>query len=209
MASVATVLIADDQPIVAEALSASIGRWFRVVGTVTALDHLSAKIALTSPDVVLLDLAFGKTSAMKILPQLVDRHPKCRFVVLTGHIEPVIADEALRAGAIGYVVKHSAATELRVAIEEALCGRVYLTPLLQMRGAGGATSLSGTVTLSDRQRSILALLRAGHTYPAIARRLAISTKTVEYHVAAMTRRVGVRGKTQLIRWSEQFFADEK
>jgi DNA-binding NarL/FixJ family response regulator len=210
MTHVATILVADDQPIMAEALSTSLKRWYRVVGIVTALDVLEAAIDLRLPDIVLLDLAFGKTSALELLPKLVGKYLKTRFVILTAHMEPVMADAALRAGAMGYVVKHSASSELRVAIEEALAGRRYLTPMMQSRGAGGISPLAENVPfeLSDRQRGILGLLRAGHTYRAIAGRLAISTKTVEYHVDALTRRLGIRGKAQLIRWSEQFFHSE-
>ncbi len=131
-------------------------------------------------------------------------------MILTAFLEPVLADAALRAGAVAYVVKESAASELRVAIDEAVAGRTYLTPLMQVRGAGGAAALPGAtgVTLSDRQRSILGLLRQGLTYRNIAGRLRISTKTVEYHIDMLGRRLGVSGKAQLIRWSEQFFRDE-
>lgn len=210
MKRMAAILVADDQPIMAEALSTSLRRWYRVVGVVTALDALEAEIALRSPDIVLLDLAFGKTSALALLPKFVDKFTETRFVILTAHVEPVMADAALRAGAMAYVVKHSASSELRVAIEEALAGRPYLTPIMRLRGAGGVTPLAELVpfVLSDRQRSILSLLRAGHTYRVVAGRLAISTKTVEYHVDALTRRLGIRGKAQLIRWSEQFFRTE-
>lgn len=195
---------------VAEALAASLARWFQVVGTVTNLARLDGEIAVKSPDVVLLDLEFGKTSALTILAGLVDRYPATKFVILTAFLEPVLADAALRAGAVAYVVKESAASELRVAIDEAVAGRTYLTPLMQMRGAGGATALPGMtgVTLSDRQRSILGLLRQGLTYRNIAGRLRISTKTVEYHIDMLGRRLGVSGKAQVIRWSEQFFRDE-
>jgi DNA-binding NarL/FixJ family response regulator len=196
--------------VVAEALAASLARWFQVVGTVTNLARLDGEIAVKSPDVVLLDLEFGKTSALTILAGLVDRYPATKFVILTAFLEPVLADAALRAGAVAYVVKESAASELRVAIDEAVAGRTYLTPLMQVRGAGGAAALPGAtgVTLSDRQRSILGLLRQGLTYRNIAGRLRISTKTVEYHIDMLGRRLGVSGKAQLIRWSEQFFRDE-
>jgi DNA-binding NarL/FixJ family response regulator len=112
---------------------------------------------------------------------------------------------------MGYVVKESAAAELRIAIEEALAGRVYLTPRMQALGAGASAAQFETrsVDLSDRQRRILALLREGVTHRNIAIELDISTKTVEYHVDVLRRRVGVTGKAQLIRWSEQFFRDEK
>lgn len=210
MTRLTTILVADDQPIVADALSASLGRWFHVVGSVTTLSTLDLEISARAPDIVLLDLAFGKSSALEILPRLVDRHPGTLFVILTAHAEPVLADAALRAGAVAYVVKHSATSELKVAIEEVLAGRTYLTPRLHSAGAGGAALFAEDVTivLSDRQRSILGLLRAGLPYRVIATRLAISTKTVEYHVNTMTRRLGIRGKAQLIRWSERFFRDQ-
>jgi DNA-binding NarL/FixJ family response regulator len=204
------ILVVDDHALVAEALANSLTRWFKVVGTITSLDRLETEIDLKSPEVVLLDLEFGKTSALAILGGLVDRHPGVKFVILTAHAEAVLADAALRAGAVAYVVKESAPAELRIAIEEAVAGRTYLTPALQARGAGGGAAIPHTVgmTLSDRQRDILGLLRQGRTYAKIAAHLRISTKTVEYHIDMLKRRVGVSGRAQLIRWSEQFFRDQ-
>ena len=88
--------------------------------------------------------------------------------------------------------------------------RTYLTPALQARGAGGGAGIPHTigVTLSDRQRDVLGLLRQGFTYARIAGHLRISTKTVEYHIDMLKRRVGVSGRAQLIRWSEQFFRED-
>jgi DNA-binding NarL/FixJ family response regulator len=204
------VLVADDHAIVAEALTTSLSRWFRVVGMVTALHDVRDEIRIRQPDVVLLDLEFGRTSALTILPDLVDTFPTTNFVILTAFVEPAFADAALRAGALGYVVKNSAASELRVAIEEAAAGRIYLTPAVKARGAGGARP-PGRATgfvLSDRQRDILGLLRQGLTHAATAKRLHIATKTVGYHIDSLGRRVGVAGTAQLIRWSEQFFREE-
>ena len=203
----ATILVADDQPIVAEALFASLQRWFRVVGVVTELDKIETAVEVHRPDVILLDLSFGQTSSLTILPLLVVRFPHSKFLVLTAHADPVLADAAMAAGAAGYVMKHSAASELRVAIDEVLAGRKYITPKMELSGAGGVVSPLGDVgfELSPRQLAILGLLRTGNTNSAIALQLEISTKTVEYHVELMGRRIGVRGKAQLIRWSEQFF----
>ena len=210
MKSRAAVLVADDHALVAEALATSLGRWFRVVGTVTSLDRLDGEIEAKLPAVVLLDLEFGKTSALPLLGGLVARYPATKFVILTAYAEPALADAALREGAVGYVVKESAASELRIAIDEALAGRTYLTPVIRARGAGGAIgrSMAEGIVLSDRQRSILDLLRQGLTHRVIAGRLGISTKTVEYHIAMLKRRVGVSASAHLIRWSEQNFREE-
>jgi DNA-binding NarL/FixJ family response regulator len=209
MPAKATVLVADDQPIMAEALSTSLERWYEVVGIITQLDAVEPAIARLRPDIVLLDVAFGKDNAFAILPDLVKRYPESKVVILTSHAEPVLADAAFRAGAMGFLIKHAAAVELRVAIEEALAGRTYLTPTMQELGAGGNMPLPDSVLieLSPRQRQVLLLLRAGHSHDDIAGQLDIATKTVQFHVESMARRIGVRGKAQLIRWSERFFAN--
>ncbi len=204
------VLVADDHAVVAEALATSLGRWYRVVGIVTVLERVGAAIKALAPDVVLLDLMFAGKSALNVLGGLVERHSGTRFVILTAYVEPVFADMAIKAGALAYVVKESAASELRIAIEEALAGRIYITPMIRDRGAGGGTGLASPegFQLSDRQRDILGLLRQGRTYRQIAESFQISTKTVEYHINMLKRRVGVGGRAQLIRWSEQFFREE-
>jgi DNA-binding NarL/FixJ family response regulator len=211
MSGPATVLIADDHAVVAEALATALGRWFKVVGIVTVLDRLDGEIHTKRPKIVVLDLTFGKDSAIPILRKLVDQYPDTRFVVLTAHAEPVLADGALRAGALGFVVKESSATELRIAIEEALEGRTFLSPLMQAKGAGGNSTPAAAqgVLLTDRQRSILGLLRQGLTHSVIAGKLQISTKTVEYHVDVMGRRLGVVGRVQLVRWAEKFYPNDE
>ena len=205
-----TILVADDQPIVADALTASLERWFEVLGTVTDLDLLENAIVDLRPDILLLDLAFGKRNSLSHVKGFVERYPGTRIVVLTAHAEPVLADAALKAGAMAFVVKQSAATELKVAIADALAGKTCITLFVAKLGAGGCTPIGDhiAVTVSDRQRKILGLLRAGHTYEVIANQLEVSTKTVEYHVYSLTRRLGIKGKSQLIRWSERFFLEE-
>jgi DNA-binding NarL/FixJ family response regulator len=210
MKSRATILVADDHPVIADALATSLGRWYDVIGAVGSLELLGREILALRPDIVLLDLGFGETNALNVLGDLVLSHPDTKFVILTGFSEPVMADAALRAGAFGYVLKESAPSELRVAIDEALAGRRYLTPIVRARGAGGEipARAPNTIALSDQQRSILGMLRQGMTNRAIADELKITTKTVDYHIGVLGRRVGVVGKAQLIRWSERFFKQE-
>lgn len=206
-----TVLIADDHPVVAEALSASLERWFRVAGSVETLDGLADAIRHKAPDVVVLDLSFGEESSLRVLPGLARAHPDTRFVVLTAHVEPVLVDAALRAGASAYVVKQSAPSELRVAMEEALAGRTYVTPLVRFQtpapGEDPALPAPDAIQISDRQLRILKLLRAGHTYRQIADELGIATKTVEYHINALRIRLGIARTSQLVRWAETALTD--
>lgn len=206
-----SVLIADDHPVVAEGLAVSLERWFRVAGIVDTLEGLADALRLDPPAVVVLDLSFGEVSSLRILPKLVRKHPATRFVILTGHGEPVLVDAALRAGASAFVVKQSAPAELRVAIEEALANRTYVTPKIRQHGPPLGTEPGRDprqVALSDRQLRILGCLRTGHTYREIADTLGISTKTVEYHVNALRRKIGVSSTSQLIRWMDEVFGGE-
>lgn len=206
-----TLLIADDHPIVAEALSASLERWFRILGSVVTLEALEDTLRDRAPEVVVLDLSFGEESSLRVLPNLARTYADTRFVILTAHVEPVLVDAALRAGASGYVVKQSAPSELRVAIEESLAGRIYVTPIIRHHapepGVDPALPGPDAIQVSERQLRILRLLRAGHTYRQIADELGIATKTVEYHINVLRIRLGVPRTSQLLRWAETAIID--
>jgi DNA-binding NarL/FixJ family response regulator len=209
MTTLPSLLIADDHPVVVNGLAASLGEWFRIVGTVSALDAVDARIREFSPAVVLLDISFGDRSSIRILPALVEAHPDTRFVMLTAHTEPVLVDAALQAGAAGYVAKESPISEIRGALVDALAGRTYVTPLVRARRGDQRTAdrileRPEVIRPSDRQVDILLMLRDGATHREISDKLGISTKTVEYHLNSLRRRLGIASLGLLIRWAEQF-----
>ena len=205
------MLVADDHALVADALAGAVAKWFEVVGVVTAIERLQPEIRRVSPNVVLLDLQFGKTNVLSILAKLVDRNPLVKFVILTAHAEPLFADAAIKAGAQGYLVKTSAASELRVAIEEVMSGQKYVTP--SMRAESGSVvpipRKIGEISISAKQRDVLRLLLQGLSYSEIGVRLDVTTKTVQYHVSMMTQHVGVSGRIQLIRWAEKYLKEDQ
>ena len=205
------VLIADDHALVADALAGAVAKWFEVVGVVTALERLQPEIRRVSPNVVLLDLQFGKTNVLSILAKLVDRNPLVKFVILTAHAEPLFAQAAITAGAWGYLVKTSAASELRVAIEEVMSGQKYVTPSMRVESSSvmPIPRRIGEVSISTKQREVLRLLLQGLSYSEIGVRLDVATKTVQYHVSMMTQHVGVSGRIQLIRWAEKNLKDDQ
>jgi DNA-binding NarL/FixJ family response regulator len=203
----AAIVIADDHPVIAEALSTSLAPWYRIAAVAHSLDALEGALRREAPALVVLDLSFGPANALNVLPKLVRNHPGTKFVVLTAFGERVLADACLTAGASGFVVKQSAASELRVAIEEALEGRVYVTPLIRAPTADDAVvpadlQLPPLIPLTARQEAILRRLRAGQSYRVIAAEMELSMKTVEYHVRALRARLGLARTAQLIRWAE-------
>lgn len=201
------LLIADDHPIVAEGVSTSLERWFRIAGIVTNLVDLPNALRTHAPAVTVLDLTFGNESSLRMLPRLVRDFPATRFVILTAHNDSVLADKALQLGAKGFVVKRSAPAELRVAIEEVLADRIYVTPLVRDTPAREGIvprdlAEPDQISLSERQVQILRDLRDGLSYREIADRMGLSTKTVEYHINLLRVRTGLGKTSQLIRWAE-------
>ncbi len=205
------VLVADDHALVADALAGAVAKWFEVVGVVTAIERLQPEIRRTSPDVVLLDLQFGKTNVLSILAKLVDRNELVKFIVLTAHAEPIFAQAALTAGAWGYLVKTSAASELRVAIEEVVSGLRYVTPSMRAESAPAmpVPRKIGEVSITAKQRDVLRLLLQGLSYSEIGVRLDVAPTTVQYHVTMMTQHVGVSGRIQLVRWAEKNLKEDQ
>jgi DNA-binding NarL/FixJ family response regulator len=203
-----SVVIADDHLVVAEALATSLDRWFRVAEIVDTIEKIPAALRRHNPAVTLIDLSFGQNSSLRILPKLVKDHPSTAFVVLTAHPEEVLVDTALRAGAKGYVIKRSAPAEVRVAIEEALEGRTYVTPLVK-RPPEGSEAIPrhlvqepDQIKLNERQVRILQLMATGMTYREVADTLAIHTKTIDYHLNLLRDKLGIAKVSQLVRWAE-------
>ena len=202
------ILIADDHAVVADALAMALERWFRVAGIVTSLADLPDALRRLRPVVTLLDLSFGDRSSLRTLPKIVKEFPGTRFVILTAHPEQALVDAALRLGAYGYVVKNSAPAEVRVAIEEAIAGRQYITPLIKQpeddEWIVPSELVSDSFDLNSQQIDILQRLRRGMSHRAIADSMGIATKTVEYHLEAVRSRTGITKTSQLVRWAERY-----
>ena len=120
------------------------------------------------------------------------------------HNDPEYAIEALEAGALGYVLKHSATSELLTAVREALDDRVYLTPMIANdvldRLASGKKQ-GKKAELSLRQRDLLHLLVKGLSAKEIASQMGISRKTVEYHKYKTMKQIGVETTAELIEYA--------
>jgi DNA-binding NarL/FixJ family response regulator len=115
------------------------------------------------------------------------------------HAESAYETAAFRAGASGYVLKRCAASELRVAIEIALEGGTYLTPLIEQRDEQARAVDRND--LSPRQRDVARLIAEGHVMKQIANILQISVKTVEFHKSGAMQRLDLHSTAELIRYA--------
>ena len=124
------VLLADDHRLLREVLTEVLRPKCEVVGAVGDGRALVAAAAELRPDVVVVDIGMPLLNGLEAARQLKHSMPEVKVVILTVNEDPDLAADAVRAGASGYVLKNSAAAELLQAIEEAMRGRTYITPLV-------------------------------------------------------------------------------
>lgn len=198
-----TVLLADDHPIVVEGLVALLQREFTVVGSVPDGVHLIDAARQLGPDVIVADIAMPGMSGMEALRRLKLDGSSAKVIFLTMHADGQLAAEALRAGAAGFVVKHSAGKELIEAILTVLRGRTYVTPQLSpevlKRLADDRTTAAGPLT--PRQREVLSLIAAGRTMKEVAATLRLSPRTVETHKYQIMAALGLKTTAELVRYA--------
>lgn len=201
-----TILLADDHRVVRAGLRLLLENAgdLRVVGEAGDIAEAQRKVASLRPDVLLLDLSMPGDSPLAAIPLLRQTDPGTQIVVLTMQSDPSFARDALRAGAIGYVLKDAADSELVQAVRHAAEGVTYLNPSL---GAKLAAQPPGPPpapdSLSAREVQVLRLIASGHTNAEIAEQLFLSVRTVESHRAHIQRKTGRSSRAALVAYAQQ------
>ncbi|HEU4996042.1 MAG TPA: response regulator transcription factor [Gemmatimonadaceae bacterium] len=203
------VILADDHTMIVDGLRSLLRDHVDLVATVADGEALLEAARRLQPDVVITDISMPKLSGLEVLRRLTSngaasvRTAVPRFVILTMHADPELAAEALRAGACGYLLKHSAGEELVVAIREVLQGRSYLTPLITKDVVSSLTRSPARARrrgLTARQREVLRLIAAGKRMKEIGAQLQLSRRTVEMHKYEMMQAIGVKTTAELIQY---------
>jgi DNA-binding NarL/FixJ family response regulator len=200
------VLLADDHRVLSEGLKSLLQPYFDVVGIVSDGWELVAASTGLDPDVVVLDISMPSLNGIDAARQLRSASLRAKFVFLTMHREVVYATRALEAGASGFVLKHSAASELITAIQEAIKGGTYISPQIASelvvsfrRGVSASAEALGELT--PRQREVLQLVAEGRSAKEIAALLCISRRTAEFHKARLMESLGVQSMAELIQYA--------
>ena len=196
------VVIADDHAVVRrglrQVLDAEDG--FEVVAEASDLDGARRYVRGHHPDVLVLDLNMPGGSSLDGIPEIRAECPGTQIVVLTMQDEPAYARHALSAGALGYVLKESAESELVEAIRRAATGDTYLNPRLGARVA--AEPPPGLPDgLSEREVEVLRMIALGHTNAEIAEQLYLSVRTVETHRAHIQQKLRLGSRSELVRYA--------
>jgi DNA-binding NarL/FixJ family response regulator len=200
------ILLVDDHPLVLESVSKLLEPHFTIVGTVQSSPEIIGSALEQRPDVILLDACMPGLSGFAATRELKKILPRVKVILVTMLTEAISISEAFRAGASGYVLKQSAAEELRLAIETVLANKRFLSQKIapEVREAlehDWFRPEDYSSDLTDRQREVLVLLAKGRSTRHIAQELAISMKTVEFHKANITRKLGVHTTSDLIKFA--------
>ncbi len=198
-----SVLLADDDRIVAEGLASLLRDEFDIQRIVHDGRQLIAAANELRPDVIVTDISMPLLNGLDALRQLRRDGVQSKVIVLTQHREAQFAVEAFRAGAAGYVLKQSAGDELVRAIQEVTQGRAYLTALItkdliSVLLAAQSNETAELRPLTGRQREILQLVAEGKTAKEIAGILGISARTAEGHKYEIMDILGVKTTAELV-----------
>jgi DNA-binding NarL/FixJ family response regulator len=200
------VLLADDHPIVAEGLKGILAEEFELVGVVEDGRAMVKQALALRPDVIVADISMPNLNGIDALVLLARENPKVRVVFLTMHRDIAYARRAIDAGAVGFVLKHSAPAELLLAVRAALAGRTFVTPdlageLLRPSKRDAATRADPAAALTPRQREILQLFAEGKPAKEIGALLGISPRTVEDHKYRLMESLGIENSAELVHFA--------
>ena len=201
------ILLADDHTLFLDGLRRLLEKDFEIVGTVTNGRDLLTEAGRLLPEVILLDISMPLLNGFDAARQLRQSGVRAKLLFVTMHAGTDYVKEAFRAGAMGYVLKQSAAAELVGAVHEVARGNYYLTPLASTEPIASLLDPSPPVSgrasgeLTLRQREVLQLIAEGHAAKTIGDLLSISQKTVEFHKASMMRQLSLRSSAELIRYA--------
>ena len=206
-----TLVLADDHAVVRSGLrlllEAEPGH--EVLAEASTAEDALRYVRAHRPSVLVLDLNMPGRPSLEVIPEIREATPQTGVVVLTMQEDPAFAREALRAGALGYVLKEAADEELLQAVRLAAVGETYLNPRLGARLAAEPAAPAGLPDdLTEREVEVLRLIALGHTNTEIAAQLYLSVRTIESHRAHIQHKIRRTSRAELVQYAlEHGFVD--
>lgn len=203
------ILLVDDHPVLRQGLSVLINQEpdLEVKGQAENAGEALRLLAEGTFDLAIVDVSLPGIDGIELLKELREKHRSLCTLVLSMHDEKIFAERALRAGAMGFIMKQEAVDNVLVAIRRVLSGQIYVSE----RVANGvlrklAAGLSGPKPnslnqLTDRELTIFGFIGQGYGTRQIAEQLHLSVKTVESHRAHIKEKLGIATSTELVRYA--------
>jgi NarL family two-component system response regulator LiaR len=194
------VLLVDDHSVVREGLRMFLGRdpELEVVGEAANGEEAISLARQLHPDVVLMDLLMPVMDGIAATTIIRKELPETEVIALTSVLESATVVGAVKAGAIGYLLKDTQAPELRRAIKTAVAGQVQLSPQASAYLMREVQANQVTEPLTEREREVLRLLSQGLSNKEIASHLQIVEDTVKTHIRHILAKLGVQSRTQAV-----------
>ena len=208
------VVVADDQPVVLEGFAAILAAApdLEVVGTAPDGERLVALVGRTEPDVAVVDVRMPVLDGIAATARIVSEHPDTRVLILTTFDLDEYVYDALRAGASGFLLKDVTAARLVEGVRAVADGSMLLGPNVTRRLVQDVAARShapssdepappdapGLADLTPRETEVLLAVARGLSNAEIARELVIGEETVKSHVSEVLRKLGCRGRVQLV-----------
>jgi DNA-binding NarL/FixJ family response regulator len=209
------ILIIEDHPLLRQGIAALVNseKTWSVCGEISDPRETISAIQKTNPDAIILDLSLHGTSGIEVLKNIKAQFPKIRVLILSMHDEVIYAPRALRAGALGYVMKHEAPEKVVEALRKVLNDEVSLSPQMGARMLNSFTGkrdglASPVDLLSDRELEVFTLLGQGNGTREISEKLHLSVKTIESHRAHIKEKLNLENATELVRHAIQWVNSE-
>jgi two-component system, NarL family, response regulator NreC len=209
-APLSRILIVDDHSIVRDGLAVLIERepGMKVVGFAGSGEEAVTVTQRLKPDLIIMDLMLPALNGIDATQRIIAEFPRIRIIALSACHTPEQVCRVLRAGALGFVLKTAAATELLRAVQVVSAGQQYISPAITALLADGALNMpipnSPFERLSSRERKVVQLIVAGSTSSDIALHLSLSRKTVDTYRGRIMVKLGVANRSALIRFALEY-----
>jgi DNA-binding NarL/FixJ family response regulator len=193
----ARLLLADDHSITLSGMRSVIGREHDLIGSVGDGRTLVKEALRLRPDLIVLDIGMPLLNGIEAARQIRLAWPQAKLLFVSMHSNAMYVREAMSTGAVGYLLKTSAAEELLPAIRTILEGQVYITPALGPSLVDNVMTSTQRPGLTPRQREVLQLIAEGRSSKEVAGILGTSVKTVNFHRDQLKKKLGVHSIAEL------------
>lgn len=201
------ILIADDHALYVEGLMNLLSPDFEIIATATTGEEAVEKARLTKPDVILMDINMPVLDGISATRAIVTENPKIKVLMLTSFGETENLFRAIRAGAVGYLLKDLEGTDIMAGLHELAKDRNPFSPGLEghllraIRDLESSPQPAPDILLNERQMEVLILVAQGLDYMEVGRKLFISERTVKYHMANIKEILGLTNHAQVVAWA--------
>jgi NarL family two-component system response regulator LiaR len=194
------VMIVDDHAVVRSGLGAFLSAVpdLELIGEAENGEQAVVRSKALKPDIILMDLMMPGMDGVTATRTIKEYNPAIQIIALTSFQEDELVQNAMKAGAIGYLMKNVSVRELEAAIRSAIAGKMVLSPEAAQSLVRATQQAAETESLTSREQEILKLMVEGLNNAEIAERIVVSLSTVKYHISNILMKLGVENRVAAV-----------